>query len=162
MPGEYKCHLTVDKRKHDFLWKPASREWNGSSYSRVWFCPLCSTIWAALIVEGSDNCICRRGTCTDCYGKYNDQPDYYIELDPFPGSLITDLCVYAEVDYELLQGLPPDLLKRELNLTFKQYENDSGTPSTNLSTEPFAERDAYLKREFGLDAQPPSGGECTA
>lgn len=129
--GEYKCHLTVDKRKHDFLWKPASREWNGSSYSRVWFCPLCSTIWAALIVEGSDNCICRRGTCTDCYGKYNDQPDYYIELDPFPGSLITDLCVHAEVDYELLQGLPPDLLKREFDLTLRQHEHDSSNSNAN-------------------------------
>jgi len=81
-------------------------------HSGVMVCPICLSMWAYLPMEGQLIYQPRAVSCASpCM--------YWSEFSPVPGSLLEAPTFWDGVDWELLDLLPPELLRREFNLTLK-------------------------------------------
>ena len=84
-------------------------------HSGVMVCPICLQTWAALQMEGQAVFQPRAVSCAaPCL--------YWSEFSAVPGSLIEAPTFWDGVDWELLDLLPEELLRREFNLTLKAAE----------------------------------------
>lgn len=82
--------------------------------SGVLVCPTCKSTWAELTIEGDPIYVPRMVSCEYC--------QWFNEISEFPGTLLFNQDSNEDTDWGLLEALPEDLLKRELNLHLKQTE----------------------------------------
>lgn len=85
------------------------------AYSYLLCCPLCSRIWFRHILRESSFVWPRAGFCEQCAVT----PD---RLRPVPGSILIQEGLDL-IDDQLLEALPPELLKREFDLHIKALDN---------------------------------------
>ena len=93
-------------------------------HSSALFCPICRQAWAETHAEPDEVHVPQMVSCEVC--EWSD------ELHPVPGSLLVNDIFSDGVDWELLELLPPELLKREFNLTLRAYLKESQACPTPL------------------------------
>lgn len=77
-------------------------------------CPVCVQIWGRCTIPGSSLWVPEMVSCEAC--------DWSDILHPVPGSIISNNHPTSGVDWALLDALPEELLRREFNLTVRNYE----------------------------------------
>lgn len=93
-----------------FSWREGEGGW--PIHAGAMICPVCLRLWATLSIEGEHSHELRGVSCETC--QWRD------EFHPVPGSLLdNDTC--NGIDWGLIEALPPELLRREFDLTLKAF-----------------------------------------
>ena len=96
-------------------WIEKSRMQNGYILrSRLLVCPRCRSTWATVLVEGDLDAFATTASCYPC--------NWSNELFNVPGSILWSTETNELTDWTLLEALPMELVKRELELHLKAYE----------------------------------------
>lgn len=86
-------------------------------YSGAFICPVCLEIWAKILVEGQSSFECRGVPCE------NHPQACHPILRPVAGSIL-DNPTCNGWDTDLLEALPPEVLRHELSLHIKAFDNE--------------------------------------
>jgi hypothetical protein len=82
--------------------------------STTLICPYCNEVWARLTAEGQAKHNMTPAPCHECGGE----PDEIF----FPGSLLNNLWLPDVTDWDLLQLLPIELMRREASIALEYIE----------------------------------------
>jgi hypothetical protein len=90
-------------------------------------CPYCNQVWATLSVEGQPKYQITPAPCHSCGGE----PDEIF----FPGSLLNNLWLPDVTDWDLLQLLPIELMRREASIALEYIECLNRDPDIGSAAE---------------------------
>lgn len=86
------------------------------SHSSCYICPRCLKQWAFLAFEGDEILHIQPQFCERCPPTAGSK--WFADRPVVPGSLLWGYCL----DRPLLESLPPELVRREFQLTLKRME----------------------------------------
>ena len=108
-----KCWVSIEGTGGGWIEKGATQ--NGYILrSRLLVCPRCRATWATVLVEGDLDAFPVTAGCYPC--------NWSNALFTVPGSILWSTETNELTDWTLLEALPMELVKRELELHLKVYE----------------------------------------
>ena len=86
-------------------------------HSVLLVCPRCHKTWAKILIDGDWEAWPVGASCQACDWQGNDPGGTHV-----PGSVLRSTSTNELTDWTLLEALPVELLKRELDLHMKQFD----------------------------------------
>jgi hypothetical protein len=111
-PTKVRCWVAIEGTGGGWIEK--ARMQNGYILrSRLLVCPRCRSTWATVLVEGDLDAFPVTAGCYPC--------NWSNELFNIPGSILWSTETNELTDWTLLEALPMELVKRELELHLKAF-----------------------------------------
>lgn len=95
-------------------------------YSRVFYCPACRQLWGELLNSPMDPAFAVTVSCYRCNWTEKGRGVYADNCGDLgrgmvPGSILDYNTTIDGIDWDLLDSLPEELLRREFHLTLKAF-----------------------------------------